>query len=252
MPTPELKPCATCPYLIPKGQPQRCPLCPEDRREPPSPPASSEIRERVARIIDPLAYWDGVGWKHGYDSHEEAREAAQQFQSAALAKADAILALFPTPNAEVLALVERAARILFERGRVEGNVDPETWEAAGDEMQQWLLGHARAISEVFIDAITTLSAERDEARAIMRANTSRASASDQAWAAKLQAAEARVRELEGVLEPFARKFRDHSDWPDTLILEVSRFNAVSFQRRSFVGLRVADFRRARAVLGDPK
>lgn len=41
---------------------------------------------------------------------------------------------------------EAVARVLFERGRTVH--DAESWEACGDEMREWLLGHADAILEL--------------------------------------------------------------------------------------------------------
>lgn len=47
----------------------------------------------AAKIINPIAGWNGPGWKHAYDSHEEAAAACEAARNAAIAKAESILAL---------------------------------------------------------------------------------------------------------------------------------------------------------------
>ncbi len=64
-----------------------------------------------------------------------------------------------------IGLREKIARVLFERGR--GVHDAESWASCGDEMQQWLLGHADAVlalispaGEVVVPVASPLERER--------------------------------------------------------------------------------------------
>lgn len=58
-----------------------------------APPPPEVGVEAVARIIDPFASWNGVGWKHNFDTREEAEQEARKSQNSALTKAREILAL---------------------------------------------------------------------------------------------------------------------------------------------------------------
>ncbi len=62
---------------------------------------TNSTTEAIARIIDPLCSWDGLGWRSG----DDAREWAANKQAVALAKATAILALI-TPGEEFLEFKE--------------------------------------------------------------------------------------------------------------------------------------------------